>query len=425
MSVAHACTSCGLIQSLPDNTSGRGGKARCARCDYTLRPRAAAGPWEAMFWVFVLLGLLVLLVQDTFMSFTFAGGTNHTAVTTGPLEVVRLGSTFVGVAVLFCALVSPALWGLGMLYVLAGLASRMRGPGTAAVLRVMQALRPYVMLEVFVLGILVTHGKLAHDGAVGFGRGFYLYLAALGVWIVIARRVKFEHLWECLQPAGTAPSRCGVVDDTAEPPAPCEAEQLLGCETCGLVQRVPRVTTSCAFACTRCHAALHECPHAARRRSVVLLVLAMLMLVPANFVPIMRIAKLGPPEPATVWEGIKVLYFDGSPGLAALVLVASLVVPILKVVVIAGLVVWRRPRRAATARGMTKVHRFVATIGRWSMVDMFVVALLIGLVQLGSLASVDPKPGAIAFLAVVLLTIVAAEELKPKLFWSRVETPRV
>ncbi|MEM8738145.1 MAG: paraquat-inducible protein A [Planctomycetota bacterium] len=138
----------------------------------------------------------------------------------------------------------------------------------------------------------------------------------------------------------------------------------------------------------------------------------------------MRIAQLGPPEPATVWEGIKVLYFGGSPGLAILVFGASLCVPILKVLLLALLVAWRNPRRCATARRLAKLHRLIATIGRWSMVDMFVVALLIGLVRLGALASVDPKPGAIAFLAAVLVTIAAAEALNPKMFWTRTETHR-
>lgn len=379
--------------------------------------------------MFVLLGLFTVLVQDVFMSFTFAGGTNRIAVTSGPVEVIRLGSTFVGVSVLFCALISPIVWGLGMLYVLGGLAAGVLGPCSATVLRVMQKLRPWVMLEVFLLGILVTHGKLAHDGAVAFGRGFYLYLAALGVWIVISRRVKFSRLWEILLPAGRVPEACSLVRDDFSgevgDAGTCDIDvtNLIGCDTCGMVQSVPHVTKSCELSCTRCHAGLHECPHAALRRCVVLLVLAMLMLIPANFVPIMRIAKLGPPEPATVWEGIKLLYFDGSPALAVLVFVASLLVPIVKVVVIATLVLCRHPKRPSTARRMTKAHRFVATIGRWSMVDMFVVALLIGLVQLGSLASVDPKPGAIAFLAVVLLTIIAAEELHPKLFWTRTSPP--
>lgn len=392
--------------------------------------RDTAGPWEAVFWVLLMLGLFTVVVQDMFMSFTFAGGTNRVAVSDGPLEVIRLGSTFVGVSVLFCALIAPVLWGLGMLYVLAGLASGARGPGTAATLRVMQKLRPWVMLEVFILGVFVTHGKLAHDGAIAFGRGFYVYLAALGVWIAIGRRVKLSRLWEELQPAGRVTDTCrvdhapGHTAACREPHPDGEGAALIGCQTCGLVQRVPHVGASCDLSCTRCHAALHECEHAALRRCVVLLVIAMLLLIPANFVPIMRIAKLGPPEPATVWEGIKLLYHEGSPGLAALVFLASLCVPILKVLIIAALVLWRHPRRCATARRMAKVHRFIATIGRWSMVDMFVVALLIGLVQLGSLASVDPKPGAIAFLAVVLITIIAAEELNPKLFWTRTETHR-
>ena len=383
----------------------------CRRCGYKMNHPRGAGPLESMGWVVVLLGLFAVAAQDSFMSFVFAGGSHQIGLAGGPLEAIRLGSTAVGVAVLFCALIGPVVWSLGMLYVLAGLVTRWPGPATAQVLRLMESLRPWVMLEVFLLGVVVTHGKLAHDGVVGYGRGFYLYLLATGVWFVIAFRVRPDRLWERLLPAGRmAAGACPW--------------GLTGCQTCGLAQRLPRVEGRCDLACVRCHAGLGEDEHAALRRCAALLIVAMLLLWPANFVPIMRIAHLGPPEPATVWGGIKVLYFGGSPVLAALVFAVSLCVPVLKVVVLSVLVLCRSPRRAATARRLAWVHRAVSTAGRWSMVDMFVIALLIGLVRLGTLASVDPKPGAVAFLAVVLLSIVAAEELNAKMFWNHTETRR-
>jgi paraquat-inducible protein A len=367
-----------------------------------------------MVWLLLLLGLLGMSAQHLFLSFTFAGGSNRTVLTDGPMQVIRLGSSAVGTSVLLCSLIFPVGWGLGMLYVGAGLASGRPGPRTAGVLRLMGQLRPWVMLEVFLLGVLVTAGKLGHDGHIGYGNGFYLYLLALGVWVILSKRLKQSQLWERLHPAADFPADAGCG------PA---AGQLAGCQTCGFVQRVPRVGQRCALTCRRCHAELEDNDRAGLRRCAVLLLLAAALLLPANLAPIMRIAELGPPEPATVWEGIKVLYFGGSPGLALLVFLVSLCVPILKVIVLMVLLGYRRPRRAATARRMTKLHRLIATVGRWSMVDMFVVALLIGLVRLGNLASVDPQPGAIAFLAVVLITIVAAEQLNPRIFWQHTETP--
>ncbi|MEL7087835.1 MAG: paraquat-inducible protein A, partial [Planctomycetota bacterium] len=258
MPTAHTCTSCGLVQTLPGTLWPAGRNVpgvRCGRCDFVMRPRSAAGPGEAMCWTLALLGLFTVLTQEMFVSFTFAGGTNRTVVTTGPLEVIRLGSTFVGVSVLFCALISPVIWGLGMLYALAGLASGRPGPGTPAVLRVMQKLRPWVMLEVFLLGIIVTHGKLGHDGAVAFGPGFYLYLAAIGVWLIIAFRVRYSALWERLMPAGELDD-AGPRDGDPSALGEVDTRQLIGCETCGLVQRVPRVHRACAMSCVRCHGTL-------------------------------------------------------------------------------------------------------------------------------------------------------------------------
>ena len=386
----------------------------CVRCGYRLLPRHAAGPWEAMCWLLFFLTLLTLAVFSPFMAFTFAGGANRTHLPDGALASIAAGSVGVGVAVLIGALIGPMLWGLGMLYVVTGLATRAPLPGTAAMLRLMHSLKPWAMIEVFLLGVVVTAGKLGHDGHLSYGHGFDLYLAALGVWLVIGHRLSQPHLWERLQPSPPLPT-----EETATP-----TPRLIGCQTCGLAQQVPVVGPGCELGCSRCGAVLTEDHHAKMRRCVVLLILAMLLLLPANLVPIMRIAELGPPEPKTVWEGIQVLYFGGSPGLALLVFIASLCVPILKVLILAVLVLWRHPRRAATARRLAQVHRMIATIGRWSMVDIFVVALLIGLVRLGGLASVDPKLGAVAFLAVVVITIAAAEDLNPREFWTRTETFR-
>lgn len=421
LAILSTCTSCGLVQTLPTAAGGSPRKSQCQRCGFIIAHRAAAGPFEAMAWVLLLLGLLAGATEDLFMSFTFASGQNRVGLLHPPLDTFRLGGEAVGMAVLFCTVVGPMIWAVGMLYVSAGLAARMPGPGTAGILRSMDRLRPWVMLEVFLLGVLVTAGKLGHDGHLDYGRGFYLYLGALAVWIIIGRRVKPYRLWQQLQPCvGCAAHEHPVV----APPdtAPCQiVDTVIGCQTCGLAQRVPRCHTDHELNCFRCGAAVNEDEHAALTRCVVLLGLAAVLLLPANLVPIMRIAELGPPEPATVWEGIKVLYFGGSPTLAALVFVVSLCVPILKVFAVTVMLLCRHPRRAATARRLTQAHRLVANVGRWSMVDMFVVALLIGLVRLGSLASVDPKPGAIAFLAVVVLTIAAAEELNPRVFWTHTQ----
>ncbi len=404
---AHTCTSCGWVQAI--NPAARRA-SRCSRCGFKITHPRSAGPLEATLWSLALLALFTGMAQGMFMAFGFAGGTNHIGVAGGALETMRLGSTVVGVAVLMCTVVCPVIWALAMLYVATGLLARSPGPGTTAVLRLLGHMRPWVMPEIFLLGVIVAHGKLAHDGGLSYGQSFYLYLAAAAVWLLIALRIKPGRLWERVMPAAI--------------PATHPADDLVGCQTCGMAQQGHAVAAHCQAACVRCHDPLITDPNGSLRRCVLLLVLAMLMLWPANTVPIMRIAHLGPPEPATVWGGIKVLYFGGSPALAVLVFAASICVPVLKVAGLATLVLCRSPRNPHTARRLAKIHRAIATAGRWSMVDMFVITLLIGLVRLGGLASVDPKPGAVAFLAVVLLSIVAAEALNAKIFWNHTDTQR-
>ncbi|ASK35592.1 paraquat-inducible protein A [Alloalcanivorax mobilis] len=155
---------------------------------------------------------------------------------------------------------------------------------------------------------------------------------------------------------------------------------------------------------------------AERQLAWALLIAAMIWLVPANTLPIMTLNGIGGQSSGTIADGIKGLFDSGMPGLALVVFTASLLVPFLKVLVLA-VIYWHTPEHPAPATA-ARAYRWVYWIGRWSMLDVFVVALLAGLMRFGEIARVNPEPGITAFGLAVVLTMLSAHAFSPKQLWK-------
>jgi len=173
--------------------------------------------------------------------------------------------------------------------------------------------------------------------------------------------------------------------------------------------------------CPRCGAALHLRRRHSLSRSAALLLAASICYVPANLYPVMTLVNLGRSDPQTILGGALYLLLHGMWPLALIVFTASVVVPLAKIVVLAWLIVATRRGSRWRLRDRTFLYRVTEGIGRWSMVDIYVVTILVALVHLGNLATVDAGLGAVFFAAVVVLTMLAAEAYDPRLAWDAAE----
>lgn len=173
-----------------------------------------------------------------------------------------------------------------------------------------------------------------------------------------------------------------------------------------------------AHSCSRCGAALYPRVPKSISRSWALLVAAAICYVPANLLPIMTVSYFGKGEPSTIISGIIDLINNGMIPIAAVVFVASIIVPTFKLIGLAWLLISVQRKRAMRARQRMFLFRFIEWIGRWSMLDIFVIAILVTLVNFGNFANVDANSGAIAFAAVVILTMLAAKTFDPRLIWD-------
>jgi paraquat-inducible protein A len=198
------------------------------------------------------------------------------------------------------------------------------------------------------------------------------------------------------------------------------AAGLIGCTTCGKVHRAPRAEM--AAYCVRCGSRIHSRKPGSLQRTWALLITGLLLYLPANIYPIMFTESFGRPDENTIIQGIVVLWAHQSYLVASVVFAASVVVPILKFVVIGYLLLSVQRRTSLARREKVRLYHITEFIGPWSMVDVFVVALLVALIQMGGIATVRPGVAAIAFASMVAVTMLSAMAFDPRLLWDTEET---
>lgn len=202
-------------------------------------------------------------------------------------------------------------------------------------------------------------------------------------------------------------------------PLTADAAGLMICHACGLLNR-PAGDVHHGLACTRCGAHLHRRKPDSIARTWAFAIAALILYIPANTLPVMQSGSLFGSQSDTIMSGVVYLWVSGSWPLAALIFFASVMVPLAKIAAIIVLVISVQLKSTWAPRQRTQLYRVVEFVGRWSMIDIFVVAILAALVQFGGLATIKAGSGAVAFGAVVVLSMFAAEAFDPRLIWDPV-----
>jgi paraquat-inducible protein A len=191
---------------------------------------------------------------------------------------------------------------------------------------------------------------------------------------------------------------------------------MLSCHACRLVSRAPQGRHD--LLCPRCGAALHFRRPDSVSRSWAYLIAAVILYIPANVLPMMHTSSLFGSQSDTIMSGVVYFWTSGSWYLALIIFFASIMVPMLKMFALALLLLSVQRRSRWQLQQRARLYRLVEFVGRWSMLDIYVVAVIVALVQLKALASIHPGPGAAAFGAVVVLTMFSALAFDPRLIWD-------
>jgi paraquat-inducible protein A len=173
-----------------------------------------------------------------------------------------------------------------------------------------------------------------------------------------------------------------------------------------------------AIFCPRCAARVHSRKPASLTRTWAFLVACYLLYIPANLLPIMDTSSLFEAQSDTIMSGVIFLWNSGSWATAAVVFIASMVQPIFKLVVLSYIAACIQAGRVANPLRQTRFYRIVHVIGRWSMLDIYMVAILVAMVQSPTLAEIKPGPAAMAYGALVVFTMLASASLDPRLIWD-------
>nr|WP_297324902.1 paraquat-inducible protein A [Nitrosomonas sp.] len=195
------------------------------------------------------------------------------------------------------------------------------------------------------------------------------------------------------------------------------AAGLINCHSCGLLHKVAEAHVCCH----RCGTSLHLRKPDSLPRTWAYLLAAYVLYIPANVLPIMTTTNLGSIQSNTILSGVNYLLVTGSWLLALIIFIASVFVPALKLVILTYLAISVQVRSSWRPRERAWLYRLAEIMGRWSMVDIYVVTLMVALVKIQGLADIDAGSGAVAFGAVVVLTMLAAMSFDPRLIWDNAE----
>jgi paraquat-inducible protein A len=193
------------------------------------------------------------------------------------------------------------------------------------------------------------------------------------------------------------------------------------CHSCQLVLAMAAADAEAVLGCPRCGATVHRRKPDSIMRTWAYLIAAAICYVPANLYPIMTVTSLGSVQSDTIFSGAIYLLFNEMWPLAVVVFVASVAVPLMKMIALSGLALSVQLRSQWHPKERAQIYRIVEVVGRWSMVDVYVVTILVALVHLGARANVEAEIGAFYFGSVVVLTVLAAQSFDPRLIWDQIE----
>jgi paraquat-inducible protein A len=397
------CQDCGLFQIVPSLQPGE--VANCRRCNATLRHGRRDSLNRALACAIGAVLLFIVALQTPFLDVSAVGRIYKANLFTGPNMLDQRGMWEISVVVIVTLVVMPVLQFFLLLSVLLGL--RLKHPPTILPLLFgyVERIRPWSMIEVFLLGVFVAYTRLKAIAEVDVGPG----LIALGgvMLCLVAADVALDHeaVWDKLEAKGLLRLR--------EPP---ETNKRIGCDCCRLVLNAPS-----GWPCPRCGAKLRQRKRQSQLRAWSLLFAATVLYLPANLFPILTVIRFGRGEPSTILQGVSELIQAQMWPLAILVFLASITVPLLKLVSLTAMLIATHSGTDYRLRGRTRLYRFVEGIGRWSMIDVFMLTVLVALVHMGFIATVLPGPGAICFASVVVLTMFATASFDPRLMWDAAE----
>ena len=408
-----ACEGCDLL--LPATEPRPGHSTVCPRCDTTISRRSTHSIAKTL--ALSITGLLLYLPALTLplMTFETFGFSDSANIIDSILIFFHNRYYFVSFMVLISALIFPLVL-LSLIFILSlQLRLKRYPPVLARIFRTYLKLEEWAMVEVYLLGIMITIIKMSDAANIHYHAGIFCFSALVLISIAITTVIDKDFFWKKIEKGiKDPPPRQIGFSSTGEQEFITAAENdLLLCHTCH------KLSYASTTLCPRCGDHLHHRKPKSIARTWALVITSVLLFIPANIMPIMQVDFLGVPDRSTILDGIIYFFKTGSYFIGLIIFTASILVPLFKMVGLVILLLSTRPCSPKYLRQKARMFRFIAFIGRWSMLDIFVIALLSVLVDFGFFTSIHAAPAATYFCFVVAATMLAAITFDPRIMWDK------
>ncbi len=396
------CEECDWVNPLPDLLAGQ--RIKCLKCAHTLVKWPDKILDQLISYSSASILLLILTFSFPFLAFSAHGTGRHISLSQAVTTLLDYDYLILGIILIVVLFVIPLCYLLVVMYLATGLRFRGPLPGSFFLSRWYPALRPWLMVDVFLVAVLVAMVKLRSMIDISLGLSFW---ALCGYALLLNKTVSLvDKRWLWRQIKGKAPDYQYLQEGSARD------QGVSGCPLCGAI-----VNGNYGL-CLRCSQYVSSRKPFSLTRTIALLLAAAIMYIPANVFPIMTTVSMAQENPSTILGGVIQLWRMGSYPVAVIIFTASILIPLVKILSLLWLCAQCHWPGRIPAEKKVKLYKLMELIGRWSMIDVFVVCTLVGLVQLGNLMSVIPGTAAVPFASVVVLTMLAAMAFDPRLLWD-------
>ncbi|WP_407333388.1 PqiA/YebS family transporter subunit [Enterovibrio sp. 27052020O] len=412
-----SCRECGLVCAIPNLEYGQG--AACPRCNHTLLTSVKNSHTKVLAYGLSCGIMLVLSCIFPFMSIRVQGLSNDIVLLNALSVFHYFDNDVLAAMLIFTVVLLPVLTVAALMYLFFKASrsehcERNANRWTQFLCRFVLRIEPWLLVDIFFVGVLVSIVKIAAMAEMSLGPAFWTFFLYAHLVLKCSRVADKQWLWDRLFPTQSyAHVHAG---DTHL------SQTHLVCRLCSQINPTHASNQHDPTKCQRCGSGLQVFnPSTILNRSTALLITAIILYIPANLYPMMYTTSFGASDASTIMDGVILIWQLGSYPIALIILTASIIVPITKMLILVHLLIKAKSSRKQGSRDALmrlKQYRFIEIIGRWSMIDIFVVAILTALVQFHQLMSITPGPAVFYFALVVVFTLLATHAFDPRILWQ-------
>ncbi|WP_140187260.1 membrane integrity lipid transport subunit YebS [Providencia stuartii] len=390
--ISQHCCHCNLKLSIPPHDTQQ--VVICPRCNSQLDDGRSWSLNRLFILSITLLMLAPIAFWQPLISIHLLGTQINANVIEGIQLINQQGDPLTASIVAFCAIVAPLFLPIFIIYLYLGKRLRLN---LRPILLVLSRLKEWVMLDVYLIGLGIAAIKMQDYATVFLGHGFIAFITMTFISLLILIHLNVEQLWRLFYPKQLQSN----------------GPEALTCQACHYTG-----SPNSRGVCRRCHRPLHYREPYSLQKTWAALIAAMILLFPANLMPISVVYLNGQRMEDTIYSGVVSLIDSGNWPIAIIVFIASILVPFIKIVIMILLLLSIQRHSKTDPVLRMKLLKFVTWIGRWSMLDLFVIALMMTLINRDQLMSFTMGPAALFFGVAVILTILAVEWLDSRLIWD-------